>query len=313
VWDWSFFEDGALALDRHELWEEIPSTPRLRLLQSPAVTPALQPRRRSVSVPRMPAPAPAPGVARRARRAERRAAHRLRRFAGLSAVAAIGVVTLLVTAFGPNGAATAAHTGPAPAYRLLPAGPPDPLIVATQGALRVQLPVEQNRVTAIGFHGAGDGALAFDPLGRRGNQGLLGRLAERIFGGSESSLVWYQLSGGSGPATSALDVGAAPGTDVYAPVDGTITGITDYVLSGAKVGKRIDIRPLAAPALIVSVTRLRPDPVLTVGSPVAAAATRLGTVLDLSHFERQALARYTQDAGNHVTLQVYLAAALGLP
>lgn len=258
-------------------------------------------------------PPQAPGPGRRARRAQRRSAHRLRRFAGLTAVAAVGLVTLLVTAFGPNGAQTVARTGPAPADRLLPAGQPEPLVVATQGALRIQLPIELNRVTALGYYGGGEGALALDPLGRRGNQGLIGRLVDRVFGGGESSLVWYQLRGGTGAATSALAVGAAPGTDVYAPVDGTIAGINDFVLNGARRGVRIDIRPLAAPALIVSITRLRPDPALTVGSSVAAGSNRLGTVLDLSRLEHQALARYTRDAGNHVTLQVFPAAVLTLP
>jgi hypothetical protein len=258
----------------------------------------------------MPAPAPSPGHRRRVRRAERRAAHRLRRFAALSVLLLVGLVTLVVTAFGPNGATRTAATSPAPAVRLLPSGPPEPLIVATRGPLRLQLPIEQNRVTAIGYHSVDDGALALDALGRRGNQGLLARLVERIFGGSDSSLVWYQLAGSE---KSALDVGAAPGTDVYAPVDGTIVGITDYVLNGRTRGVRIDIRPLTAPALIVSVTRLTPDPVLTVGSSVAAGSTRLGMVLDLAHVERQALARFTQDAGNHVTLQAYSAAARNVP
>jgi hypothetical protein len=258
----------------------------------------------------MPAPAPSSGDTRRARRAQRRAAHRLRRFAGLSALLLVGLVTLVVTAFGPNGATRVAATSPAPAARLLPSGPPEPLIVATQGALRLQLPIEQNRVTAFGYHSVDDGALSLDPLGRRGNQGLLRRLFERVFGASQSSLVWYQLAGSD---TSALDIGAAPGTDVYAPVDGTIAGITTYVLNGTPRGVRIDIRPLTAPALIVSVTRLRPDPARTVGESVAAGSTRLGMVLDLSHVERQALARFTQDAGNHVTLQAYSAASRNVP
>lgn len=256
----------------------------------------------------MPAPAQGHGHARRLRRAERRAAHRLRRFAGLTAVAAIAIVTLLVTAFGPN-ATNVADTAPMPADRLLPSGPPEPLVVATQGALRIQLPIEQERVTAVGYHGSSDGALELDPLGRRGNKGLIARLVDRVFGGSNSSLVWYQLAGS---ATTALDVGAAPGTDVYAPVDGTIAGITDYVINSVVRGQRIDIRPLSAPALILSVTRLRPDPVLTVGAALVAGSTRLGAVLDLSDLERQALARFTQDAGNHVTLQVLPAAALTL-
>jgi hypothetical protein len=35
-------------------------------------------------------------------------------------------------------------------------------------------------------------------------------------------------------------------------------------------------------------------------------------VIDLSRVERQALARYTQDAGNHVTIEVFPAPTLGL-
>ena len=273
------------------------------------MTPSLNRRSGSVSVSAVPAKAPAARHARRARRAERRSAHRLRRFAGLVTVAAIGVVTLLVTAFGPSSATNTAYTSPAPANRLLPSGPPEPVVVATQGALRIMLPIEQERVTAMGYHGATDGSLVLDPLGRRGNKGILARVVDRIFGGSSSSLVWYQLAGGT---TNALDVGAATGTDVYAPVDGTIAGITDFTINGAARGVRIDIRPLSAPALIVSITRLRADPTLTVGESVAAGSRRLGAVLDLSHLERQALARFTQDAGNHVTLQVRPAAALAL-
>jgi hypothetical protein len=64
--------------------------------------------------------------------------------------------------------------------------------------------------------------------------------------------------------------------------------------------------------VLVSLTRLRPDPALSVGSPVAAATSRLGTVIDFSGVEHQALARYTQDAGNHVSLQVRPAATLFL-
>ena len=81
---------------------------------------------------------------------------------------------------------------------------------------------------------------------------------------------YYVLGGEEGPSTAALDVGAAPGTDVYSPVDGTIVGITPLTLRGKTYGARIDIQPTSAPALVVRVTHLRPDPALTVGSSVAA-------------------------------------------
>ena len=107
-----------------------------------------------------------------------------------------------------------------------------------------------------------------------------------------------------------LDVGAAPGTDVYAPVDGTITGISDFILNGQAFGSRIDIQPSAAPSLVVSLTQLSADPALTVGSTIAASSTKIGRVIDLSVVEKQALARFTQDAGNHVALEVRTAATV---
>ena len=100
---------------------------------------------------------------------------------------------------------------------------------------------------------------------------------------------------------------------MYAPVDGTVVGISDYILNGETYGARIDVQPTAAPSLVVSLTRLAPDPALTVGSAIAASTTKLGRVLDLSHVERQALARFTQDAGNHVSIETRPAVTLTLP
>jgi hypothetical protein len=61
------------------------------------------------------------------------------------------------------------------------------------------------------------------------------------------------------------------------------------------------------------VSRLRPDAKLTVGSSVSAGTDKLGTLLDLSRVEHQALAHYTQDAGNHVAIEVHEAPTTGLP
>ena len=182
-----------------------------------------------------------------------------------------------------------------------------------QGTLRLDLPIAQSRVTAIGYHASGDSALALDPVGHQANQGVVGRLVHRLFGSRGSGLRYYVIDGGTGPSTGTLDVGAAPGTDVYAPVDGTIVGITPYVLDGRTYGARIDIQPSGNPSLVVSLTHLRSDPSLTVGSSVAATTSKVGTVLDFTGVERQALARYTQDAGNHVALSVHPAAALSFP
>lgn len=230
---------------------------------------------------------------------------------GLAVAAAL--VALVVTAFGPSTPTVVATTAPAPAQRLLPAGPPRPQVVALHGTLRIQLPVAQDRVTAIGYHAGSEGALALEPLGTQANQGLVSRVFHRLFGSEQGRLRYYQLEGGDGPSTGTLAVGAAPGTDVYAPVDGTVVGLTDYVLSGRRLGVRLDIQPSGAPSIVVSITHIRPDPALTVGSAVAAASSKIGTVLDFSSVERQALARYTQDRGNHVALEVHPATTLALP
>ncbi len=226
-------------------------------------------------------------LAVRRRQAENAAARRKRRLVGLLLLAAVALVTLLLTAFGSGGGrAPVATTAPAPATRLLPSGPPQPQVVAMHGTLRLELPIAQGRVTAIGYHA----------------------------GGGSSGLRYYVIGGGVGSSTGTLDVGAVSGTDVYSPVDGTIVGITPYVLAGKTYGARIDIQPSGSPSLVVSLTHLRPDPSLRVGATVSLTTSKLGTVANFTGVEQQALARYTQNAGNHVAMSVHpAAAALSFP
>jgi hypothetical protein len=230
----------------------------------------------------------------------------------LTLILAAAGVTVALAAFGPGDAAPIQTAAPAQASRLLPSGPPSPQVVALSGTLRVQMPIAQTRVTAIGYHGGTPGALALDPVGTQANQGLLQRLWHRVVGDSKSKLRWYQLAGGAS-GTSALDIGAAAGTDVYAPVDGTVVGLSSYVLNGKARGARLEIQPADAPSTVVVLTRIKPDPSLTVGASVIAVGTKLGVVLDLSRVERQALARFTNDAGNHLTVELHAAATLAAP
>jgi hypothetical protein len=260
--------------------------------------------------PRMSPPAPN----RRARTTRRRHVERerrLRRLALLCVVAIVAIVTLSMSAFGGSGT-PAQSPAPVSASRLLPAGPPQPEVVGRIGSLHLQLPVSQSRVTAIGYQGGSTGAQAIDPLGTQANQGLLRRLVRSVFGGSNVKPRWYQLPGGEGPPTSALEVGAAAGTDVYSPVDGTVLSIGDVIMNGRVYGSRIDVQPTGAPSLVVSVSHVRVDPSLVVGSPVTAGGSKLGSIVDFSGAERQALARYTNDPGNHVVVEVHPAATSAL-
>jgi hypothetical protein len=236
-----------------------------------------------------------------------RQARRARRFALLLLLSGILLVAILLTAFG-GGSQPPRTLSIDPAVASAQTRP-FPQILAVRGAVRLQMPIAQGKQTAIGYHAASDGALPLAPLGHQGNEGVLQRVFHKIFGGGGGQPTWYRLSGGP---TSALDVGAAPGTDVYSPVDGTVVGITPFVVSGHRYGSRIDIQPQAAPSLTVSITQLRVDPSLTVGSNVVSGATRIGVVVDLSQVEQQALARYTNDAGDHVSVELRPAATLAL-
>jgi hypothetical protein len=271
---------------------------------------------RSVTVPRM-ATTEAPGVAARVRKRQRdeaRAkARRARRTAALVVVACGCLVALLLTAFGRGGESAITITGPAPASRLLPAGPPRPQIVATQDSLGIQLPVNQSRVTALGYHASGTLPLPLEPVGTQANAGLAERLFQRLFGSSGSDVRYYMLEGGVGPETGGLDVGAPVDTDVYAPVDGTVIAITDNVVNGKVYGVRIDVQPSGSPGVVVALSNLRADPALTVGSTVSSGTTKIGRVIDLSDVERAGLARYTQDNGQHVHIEVQPATALTSP
>lgn len=249
------------------------------------------------------------GTARRAR-----ARARLRLLVLVSVLVA-GLATGLVVAFsGGETTPLVQVEAPAPSSRLLPGGAPKPEVIALQSDLRIYLPVDPARVTAIGYHATGEAALPFDPVGKQDNAGTLTRLRDRIFGDDIPGGVRYVLiEGGTGPATGGLDIGAPVGTNVFAPVDGTILSISDVVVQGAPFGQRIDIQPAGSPGIVVTVTRVLVDQGVAVGKTVSAAKTRIGTVADFSSVEQSALARFTQDTGQHVHIEARRAASSLLP
>jgi murein DD-endopeptidase MepM/ murein hydrolase activator NlpD len=294
--EWAFEVDGTLALQ-------------------PELDTGLKDPDSSVTVPRMVEPQAQGVVAARAiRREERRAqTRRSRRTTALVVVACVSLVTLLLTAFGTGDPGSLPAAGPAPAGRLLPAGPPRAQVVAMQDTLRIQLPINQSRVTAIGYHSSGSAALPLQPVGSQANAGLFGRIVQRLFGQSGSGIRYYMLGGGVGPQTGGLDIGAPVQTDVYAPVDGTVIAISDQVVNGRAYGVRIDIQPSGDPDVVVTLMNLRSDPALSVGSNVSSGRTKIGRVIDLSSVEHAALARYTHDKGQHVHIEVHAASSLATP
>jgi hypothetical protein len=249
-------------------------------------------------------PTPRSRQAARLRARRRRAQLRARRIALLAAVSVLAAVTLFLTAF-DGGRSSSGQAALDDDVRSAPSGAirPRPEVLATVGNLPIQLPITAGEVTAIGYHGASDGARTLQPVGRQGNEGLLARLWRNIAGSGRSRPVWYQLSGP--PGTEVLDVGARVNADVYAPVDGTVLAISDQVVDDRVVGARIDLRPAKAPSVTLSLVNLDPDPALAVGTPVLASVSKLGTVIDIADREEQSLAEVSGDAGNNVAISVY--------
>ena len=89
--------------------------------------------------------------------------------------------------------------------------------------------------------------------------------------------------------------------------------MSDVIVNGKAYGVRIDIQPSGSPGVVVTIENLRPDPALTVGATVSAGTTKVGRVIDLSSVEQAALARYTQDKGQHVHIEVHAASGLASP
>jgi hypothetical protein len=245
--------------------------------------------------------------AARLRAGRRRKQARARRFLVALAIGLIVAITLALTAFDSSGGKSPAATV-TPAPLPVTSAPPEPNVLASVGNLRIQSPVAEGGLTAVGFHDSRNGALVLQPTGPQANEGLLARLWRRITGSKRSGITWYQLEGGQ---LRTLDVGAVPGTDVYSPIDGAVVAIRDQIVSGRNVGDEVELRPSSAPSLVVSIENIHRDPALVVGSNVAAGSSKLGTVANISRYETQGLARYAPQGGNNVSIQVFPSAALG--
>ena len=191
----------------------------------------------------------------------------------------------------------------APATRILPAGAPRPQTLARQDQLVLLVPVQQSRITAILFHPVeGADALPLDPVGEPVNQGIISRIVSS-FQGENAGGPAYQIDGDP----TSVDIGAPIATDTYAPVDGKVLSITPLIVNGTTYGDQIAIEPLANPGVVVVATGIKSDPALSVGSPVSTrpeAWTKLGRIVDVTGALDPLLARYTQDGGNRLHLEV---------
>lgn len=103
---------------------------------------------------------------------------------------------------------------------------------------------------------------------------------------------------------TSLDLGAAAGTTVYAPVTGEVIAVEEYDLYDETPDVRIHIRPDANPDLDVVLLH-QEGPMVSVGDKVVAGETPISKVRDIAaHLTDIQLAFYTDTDGNHSHVQV---------
>jgi murein DD-endopeptidase MepM/ murein hydrolase activator NlpD len=224
----------------------------------------------------------------------RRPALRRDRRALISAAIPVIVVAVLALVLGAMGGGASDATGPlaspVPSPDLGSGARPPELIIAGAEGVQVHMPVDPERVTAMAFHPIDDAS----GVELKATGTVRNHQADR--------------AGRAGPATAGLDVGAPVGTTVYAPVDGVIASVSDYMVFGKVEGYEVTITPaIAASGLVLRVTHLdepqnggRPS----VGTQVRAGVTELGRVRDFAPVAQQELSQFTADSGNHVDLSL---------
>jgi hypothetical protein len=195
---------------------------------------------------------------------------------------------------------------PDAAERTVPIDPgnagPDTVLAEAVG-VEISTPIRPESLTGLGYHPEGESLVEMAPRGENLSANpLLGLFAD----GTTPEKIHYHMmdaAGRAGPQTGALDVGAAAGTTVYAPVTGMVTAIRpDPMVQGANV---VEIKPDANANIRVTVSLVRSGE----GSPgvtnrVTAGMTKLGAVANSAKILDPQLSSYTSDGGNHVTISV---------
>jgi hypothetical protein len=188
-------------------------------------------------------------------------------------------------------------------------GPPTPQTlaetVADKGSttLRLQLPIRREAVTGIGFGARHEGSvIELEPSGTVANTSWIKRATQRFLSTTPASdLRWYRLDEG---ATSMAIVGALPGTELYAPIDGKVMSIQQYELDGEPRGQLVELQPTGDGQTVVVLRNFDVAAELKVGQTVTASVTKLGTVRDMQGAVETPLSDYTHDSGSGIDMYV---------
>lgn len=187
-------------------------------------------------------------------------------------------------------------------------------------SLNLYLPVTVESLTEIAFHQAsGKTALHVDSLLPDANMNVVAQnrgsgrtvptetVEPAVLTGSVLRM-WR--SNRRGAPDTAADIGALPGTLVYAPVTGTVLQVRPYKLYGKYDDYEIHIQPNGWKDVDVVIIHVD-SPSVKAGDRVVGGITRIATVRKLSDRVTQQIAAYTKDAGDHVHLQLNQVAVPG--
>jgi hypothetical protein len=254
---------------------------------------------------------------------DERRRHRMARLIAVASIVAVVVVVFLVWLIGLLGkevvqgdsdgtrspAAAAVEGGSGGNVAVQTVGRPKPQLLAEavveegDPGLRLQVPIRIESVTAIGYAPRHEsGVVELEPTGHRANLSWARRTAERFLATRPAGdLRWFRLAEGT---PSMVTVGAAPATEVYAPIDGRVVAITDFEVGGEREGQIVQLQPLGDGQTVVVVRNLDAASELAVGMTVSEGATRLGYVHDMEGSIEAPLAAYTHDAGSGIDMYV---------
>jgi biotin carboxyl carrier protein len=210
---------------------------------------------------------------------------------------------------------------------------------ATYGVLKLRLPVPVEAVTTVSFHQATfNHALPMASLApdmSLANAKLIASQRRAVASGAATSapaaaaaaaaaessnvpwdtwrgsVIRLYRSGRTGKPDTAVDVGAAPGTAVIAPVDGTVVLVRAYKLYSKYDDYEVHISPSAASDVDVVLIHIS-DVLVQPGQHVTGGVTRLASVRLLSKLTDLQLRDYAADGGDHTHLQVNRLPASGM-